>query len=131
MATPPHGFRAHDCGSLRARESRETSHGVGEPGRLHVVGIAAKCGIPPGRVARTRSRLPSSAEVGEVLVGYAFGAQSRSEPCLVKVRIPSRARQGADICKSFDLLRSQRVDELRERPRRMPNRPSGHWTSSA
>ena len=48
MATPPHGFRAHDCGSLRARESRETSHGVGEPGRLHVVGIAAKCGIPPG-----------------------------------------------------------------------------------
>ena len=72
---PPYGFRAHDRAVRRsARESEPTSWRA-RTRCVHVIGVAAKCRVPPA--ARIRLRLPSSTET-ERFVRDAFGPAGAS-----------------------------------------------------
>src|SRR5690606_38815658 len=70
MAPPRHRLGAHDRDALDAREREQLLDAVGEPSRLHVVGVGAEARIAPRPVDRRRVDLAAakSPELGQPLV---------------------------------------------------------------
>src|SRR4051794_32059232 len=65
MALPPDGFGAHDGGALAPGKLQQALDARVERRGLHVVGVAAKGGVAPGRIGRIGARLAAAAELGE------------------------------------------------------------------
>src|SRR5215831_15151547 len=92
VAAVPVALRAHDGGSHLARERLEAREATGELGAIHVVGVTAKGGDPPGVVRRVRPRSPPTAELlAEPLVADSHPPERGAEGLAGELRMPARA----------------------------------------
>jgi hypothetical protein len=95
MAAPPYGFRAHDRGSLPARQSREPAHGVRELRCVHVIGVAAKCRLRESDCGFRRP--PRSGKCSQAMPSEPNTGASFSWSKCGYLREPGRARTSARL----------------------------------
>ncbi len=97
---------------LRRRSSIRLLERRGELGCLHVIGIAAKGVVAPGRVDGIFSRMAQSAECREMDVCDAVLLQGLAQGSAFKLRIFSGAWNGADIGELLDAELFQQTGEF-------------------
>jgi hypothetical protein len=122
MATPQHGFRAHQHHALVFRESNTPIQTVRELRRLHVIGIATEAGVAPRGVRRVRSRMAQATQSRQVPIVNPRAMQSRRQSAATELRIVTRSRNRAHVDHALDPMRLEQSDERGERTCGVPDR---------
>ena len=65
VTAPPKKLRAHENSTLPVSEHQNFIKPRRELLGRHVVGVGAKCRMPPSQIRRRCARLPATAEVGD------------------------------------------------------------------
>lgn len=125
MASPWHGFRAHDRRPSVSPIRDELVERLLELFCLHVIGIAAEARISPTGIDRIPCGLPQPSEARLVDIFQAGLLQAVSERVHIELRVAPRARDFSHIDQKFDGVRLQEVEKCIDRSRRVSNCPKG------
>jgi hypothetical protein len=120
MAPPPESLSAHEH-ERRSQRKRRGKRSM-KLRRFHVISIAAECIQSPTCVDRVRRGVTPAAEVDDVSVVDAGGAERGGQCIAAELRMPARAWKPTYVNERRDGLRRQERDEDIDRTRRMPDR---------
>jgi hypothetical protein len=112
VASPGHGFGAHDGRALQNGEIDQFVQGRLEFQRLHVIGKASERGIMPAPVERVDLRVPKPAEGLHVPVADAPVSEKYAQCFAVELRIVPGMGNRADIDKPANTVPLQQMDKL-------------------
>src|SRR2546425_2670536 len=122
VTAPGHGFRTQDRRGSGPRELPQPPQRLLEPGRLHVVRVAAEAGAAPRGVGRVPSRRPAPTELGFVMVGDADRFERGGERIAGEGRGATRRRISPHVHHLSDPMGREQVQKLSELPSRVPDR---------
>lgn len=121
VAAPPGQLGAHHGHSSLPSLILQPPDALLEWRRLHVIRVAAKGWVLPGRVGRARRDLAPAAEQWVVLILDATIGQERLERLGVELRVPARARNAARIRQHGHAESCQQLRQLIRRPGAVSN----------
>jgi hypothetical protein len=133
VASPPDGFRTHDCAAPFMPFIEEDLEASTKLRRERIIGIVMKALVRPEAVdiLRRGLRLPAkTTECCHVLIGDVEGRQSVGKCILVELRIGSRPGNRSDVREKLDVGFSQQLDELLEASVGMADREEGKLHTS-
>src|SRR5579862_6150414 len=113
MAAPRHRLGAHQRTPFGLSQADGARQGRFKFGRLHVIGITAKTGIPPCGVPGVARRMAQASQRAEPNVSDFGGAQLCGKILAVELRISPRARNSTYIDYAFDTMRAEQLQKLR------------------
>lgn len=87
-----------------------------------MIGVPTKRFVLPCGVDGVPARLPETAESRHVTVSDAPRPERRRQIVAVKLRMPTRTWDGANVDQQCDLVGFEQVDQLVDRSRRVSNR---------
>src|SRR5437870_6895905 len=131
VAPPRDGFGTEHCRRPRRGEPEEALKASAELGALHVVGVAAEAGGPPGDVRRVGAARPPSPELGEPVVATPSLGERAGQRLAREVRMAPRGRETPHVCDARDTMAREEVEQLCERAGGMPDRVDVHRPSVA
>ena len=120
VATPPHGFSAHDRTAIVTGERSQLVQSCSESVRCRVIGIVPEGGDMPERIERSWRPLfpvPQPAKSGQMSIMYSHIAERSGESIGVKLWIRPRARDRTHIDKQIDTYLLKQSQEFIDRTR--------------
>ena len=119
VTAPGHRFSAHQDAGLSFGKLNRTRERGFEFARLHVIREAAKTCVVPADIFGIGFRAAQPTKRLKVYVSDSVGSQRRPQSFAVILGVVARTRYGADVDYAVNPMRSQQLDQLAERTRRM------------
>src|SRR4029078_1400953 len=122
MAAPRNGLSAHQHDSFALGECNAPVQVLSEHGRLHVIGIPAKTGIPPSHVRGVWLGTPQPSQSSHVPVVNPSAMERRRQLVSIELLNLARPRDRPHINDPADAMSFQESDEVLYRPCRVTDR---------
>jgi len=104
MASPRHGFSAHDRCAHRPREFQQSLERAAKFRRVHVIRVAAKGSIAPAEVEGVFFGVAQAPEFFQMYIADASGLKFCGQGVLVELRHAPRSWNGSHIHKLLNAV---------------------------
>src|SRR5207245_751141 len=115
----------------RRGELEEALEAGAELGALHVIGVGAEAGGPPGDVWGVGAARPPAPELGEPVVANPSLVERAEQRLAREMWMAPRGREPPHVGDACDAMAREEVEQLRERTGGMADRVDGHHPSVA